>query len=435
MRTENHAMPLNEHEISEQAADWEWLLSSEGEKVLQTLQKRNINDELKRVSFLREKLGLTLVRAALAAEQMKLRERGREKFGDLAEKMFFTPVGLEQSTDRWIAEYKSRRFPADLPIADVCSGIGGDLMAFGRDRKVLGVDFNPLTAKAAEHNLGLVFKNDVPQNDSAELPRGKTVPISAEEFLARYSPDEFPCLHIDPDRRSEGVRASQMAWFEPGQEVIESLLAGRTAAAVKLAPGTKVPSSWINRATELEWIGRNRECRQQVIWFGGIRGSESGGGKHRATLLAAHSSEVLGTFSGAGGLPLSVSEKPEKFVFDLDPVILAAGLEGALARFHGLKSLGPGSLYLTGNEPILNEPFLSCFEILEVLPLDRKQIVRAVRNLEWNQLEIKKRGAVPEPETVRGWFRFPKNGKKGVLILAQFMNFTCAILANRIKFD
>ncbi len=479
-QTESHALPRKDDEISGRIADWEWLLSFEGESVLRTLQKQGISDELKRVVFLREKLGLTPVRAALAAEQLKLRERGREKFGDWAEKMFFTPVGLEQSTDRWIAEYKARRFPAGLPIVDVCCGVGGDLIACGEGRKVLGVDLNPLTAMIARSNLRRIsgeydkissqtacsqnsgpenadssgrtfFMQENPGNSEGGMGRNVSlsssslsssmnfstrtdsdvVAISAEEFAARYLPEEFPCLHIDPDRRGEGVRVSQMTWFEPGQETVELLLKGRVAAAVKLAPGTKVPPSWFLKASELEWIGRNRECRQLVAWFGGDNaGSDV---QCRATLLEAHSSRVLGSFSGKSGIPIVTAEKPGNFVFDPDPVVLAADLTGELARLRQLKGLGAGSLYLTGDFPVLDDPFLSCFEIVQILPLDRKQIVRAVRELKWSRIEIKKRGAVPEPETVRSWFHFPKKGKNGVLILAQFANGNRAILANRMK--
>lgn len=443
-QTDRRALPPKHGDVSEQTADWEWLLSLEGESVLQTLQKQKIADELKRVTFLREKLGLTPRRAALVAEQANLRGRGREKFGDRAEMMFFTPVGLEQSTDRWIAEYKARRFPANLPLVDVCCGIGGDLMAYGAERNVLGVDLNPITAMIARANLRLISSERDGLNEGGEFgKRGEServdlkmtdseiVSISAEEFATRYLPEAFPCLHIDPDRRGEGVRVSQMTWFEPGQETVESLLAGRRYAAVKLAPGTKVPPSWLLKASELEWIGRNRECRQLVVWFCGV--SNSASLQYRATLIEAHSSKVLGTFSGESGFPVEASEVPGRFVFDPDPSILAADLTGALARRRQLKGLGPGSLYLTGDVPIVDDPFLSCFEIIQILPLDRKQITRAVREQEWSQIEIKKRGAVPEPETVRSWLRFPKKGKKGVLILAQFSDRTCAILANRIK--
>ena len=45
---------------------------------------------------------------------------------------FFTPVGWEQATDELIAAYKASRFPADGPVADLCCGIGGDLLVLAR---------------------------------------------------------------------------------------------------------------------------------------------------------------------------------------------------------------------------------------------------------------------------------------------------------------
>ncbi len=80
-----------------------------------------------------EKLRQTLSadRTHLVLEQVELRRRAKEKF-PLAASMFFTPVGLEQATDAWIAHYKAGRFPPSAPVADLCCGIGGDLMALAR---------------------------------------------------------------------------------------------------------------------------------------------------------------------------------------------------------------------------------------------------------------------------------------------------------------
>ena len=95
---------------------------------------------------------LSAERAHLVLEQATLRRRAREKFA-AAEKMFFTPLGLQQSTDEAIADYKAARFgermaekrrdaastPAGRPpsgdlVADFCCGIGGDLMALSASR-------------------------------------------------------------------------------------------------------------------------------------------------------------------------------------------------------------------------------------------------------------------------------------------------------------
>ena len=56
----------------------------------------------------------------------------RVKFA-AAGRMFFTALGLEQATDEVVAAYKARLFARAVggegPVCDLCTGIGGDLMA------------------------------------------------------------------------------------------------------------------------------------------------------------------------------------------------------------------------------------------------------------------------------------------------------------------
>lgn len=401
-----------------------WIFSEEGQTAVQKAAALRGGDEWKRILFLREKLALPPEKAALAAVQVVLRSRGKEKFAELAERMFFTQVGIEQSSDRWIAEYKAKRFPEGVPAADICCGIGGDLLALAAAHPVLGVDRSPMTALAAHFNLTAAQEAGVlPEDADFQI-----FPGMAEEFLERFPAERFPLLHMDPDRRSEGVRTTQIDYFQPEFPVLEKLLEGRRLAAVKLAPGTEIPETWLSRMTEAEWITRNRECRQLIVWFDAEKERK---GDFRATLLETHGAGVLGTFAGKPNLPLPAAEIPGRFLFDPDPSLLAAGLEGDFAQTYALKRLGPGSLYLTGEKPVENA-LAACFEIRCVLPLDRKQIVRAVQESGWSRIEIKKRGAVPEPEEVRKWLKLPKKGGMGTLFLARTASGSLALLANRV---
>ena len=343
--------------------DWKWLFSPEGQEALKLAESLSTRDELKILTFLREKFHLAPEYAALVVQQMNLRERAKAKFPESADRWFFTPVGLEQATDAWVAAYKASRFPKGVPAADVCCGIGGDLAALALDRPVLGVDADPLTAAIAEWNL----QTTVGKNASSE---SRVQAITAEDFLDQTRPEDFPSIHIDPDRRSEGVRTSQLFWFSPGLEVIEELLEGRQTAAVKLAPGTQVPETWLYRADELEWISRGRECRELVVWFReGVHHPD--GALRRATVLKSHSSEVAGTICGRAGVPVPAAGVPGQYIYDVDSSVLAADLEGELARKYDLRRFGEGTVYLTGQE-FIPDSEISCFKILKILPLDKR---------------------------------------------------------------
>ena len=193
----------------------------------------------------------------------------REKFA-AAERMFFTPLGLEQATDEVVAACKAERFPAGGPLADLCCGVGGDLLALAARGPVCGVDRDPIMATIAEANarvtLGCDNRVSVQTNDVRSLD---------------IAP--FTAWHIDPDRRSSGRRTTRVELHEPPPEVIERLLAVCPNGAVKLAPAAALPTGWSERA-ELEWFSSRRECRQLVAWFGNLASRPS---QRQATMLGA----------------------------------------------------------------------------------------------------------------------------------------------------
>jgi len=66
----------------------------------------------------------------------------REKFGEDAARMYFTPEGLEQATRRPVAAHRAARLTAasTRTVVDLGCGIGGDLMATARAGIIFGND-------------------------------------------------------------------------------------------------------------------------------------------------------------------------------------------------------------------------------------------------------------------------------------------------------
>lgn len=408
--------------------DWEWLVSDEAADLL-SLPELATLETFRCLVVLREKYGLSAERASLVALQFSCRQRAVRSFSN-PERMFFLPTSLEQATDEWVAAYKAARFPAQVPVADICCGIGGDLMALAKRGPVIGVDCDAMVARLAQKNL-----ETVPEaGDSTVLA------MTAEAFLETYPAERFPCLHIDPDRRAEGVRTARMEFSAPGVETIDRLLEGRRLVALKLAPGNpcgngegEILERWGDRLLELEWIGRDRQCRQLVAWFGNAEMKQAWEPETRwATILPPHDSRPLRRLAGSAEKPLPPAELPGKFLFDVDSTVLAAKLEGTLAEEYALRAAFPGSIYLTGDCPITDDAALECFEVLEILPFDRKRLKRAIAERNWGILEIKKRGATPTPEEVRKLLKLPKNKHAGTLLLAQTSAGVVAVLAQRV---
>ena len=66
--------------------------------------------------------------------------------------MFFTRPGLEQASAEVIAGHRSARYAGAGLVADLCCGIGGDLVALAAGRDVLAVDRDPLHLRMAQAN-------------------------------------------------------------------------------------------------------------------------------------------------------------------------------------------------------------------------------------------------------------------------------------------
>ena len=77
-----------------------------------------------------------------------------------------------------------------------------------------------------------------------------------------------------------------------------------------------------------------------------------------------------------------------------------AGLLDGFALAHGLSRIAGDVDYLTG-ERLIATPFLSAFQVRDILPLDLKRLRRLIATNEIGTLEIKVRGANVAPETLR----------------------------------
>jgi len=432
--------------------DFHWLLSSEATPWLE-LAAGELEPSVGTVARWRKELSAE--RVHLVLQQAALRQRAREKFADAA-RMFFTPLGLEQATDEAIAGYKAERFAAlkkgtgtsrrgelagepdrslgasplfqqsafGAPVADLCCGIGGDLLALARRGSVVGVDRDPLAALFARANLA-ACRLSFNANSGSAASRSATVQTID---IATFATADCEAWHIDPDRRPDGRRTTRASLHDPPPEAIERLLADCPHGAVKLAPGAVLPDGWEARA-ELEWISSRRECRQLVVWFGGLAGRQ---GTRRATILSTVRERR--TFLGQADLYTPVADRVGRYIFEPDAAVLAAGLCGALAAECGLEAVTAQAAYLTG-EPavhVLHDPALACFEVMDVLPFRIKPLRQWLRDRGMGRVEVKKRGVDIDPQRIVAELQGSGDGRATLLIYKAREKIT-AIVGRRLQ--
>jgi hypothetical protein len=406
--------------------DYAWLASDPAATAALAALADDRRPELQQLNELRK--SLSPERARLVAEQAALRRRAAAKFGPAAAKMFFTSVQLEQATDRTIAAYKADRLAAGRGtrlVHDYCCGIGGDLLAFASRCPAIGWELSPVARLFAEKNLAALPR---------QLLAAPSTTTVREADVSDLTPAADERWHVDPDRRNDGRRSTTLDYHSPGPAVIDRWRAAAPDGVVKLAPASDPPANW-QREGELEWITSHRECRQLVVWFGGLAAAP---GQRRATAVipqrddaGAFATPAVASFVGAVGDHCNYADEPQQFLYEPDPSIIAAGLLSAIAERHSLRSLGAGGTYLTGNDE-LADPLLAGFAIAAALPLRTAAVAQWLAARDVGRVEVKKRGVAIDLEKFRRDLKLRGDGEATVL-LTRAGKRQLAIIAQRLE--
>lgn len=382
-----------------------WLVSDEAAHWLDWLRAQDLK-RMATLARLREELSPEQVAGLL--ELTELRERGKRKFA-AADRMFFTKLGLQQATDEGIAAYKAARFPAAGNLADMCCGIGGDLMALARRAPTTAVD------TSAEHLCFAEANVRAHGGSLAQVVHG----------LAEETPlEEFSAWHIDPDRRPTNQRTVRLEGFRPALDTLQSMLARNPNAAFKLAPASEIPPGW-QAAGQCEWISHHRECKQLMVWLGSL--SEEPG-SCRATKLSGEGQ--IDHFTGMPATRQVKAAQVQAYLLDPDPSLVVSGLLDTLAESLGLARVSPQSQYLTSEQPI-EHPLLQTFEVLVQEKIDSKQLKRAVADAGWAALELKQRGLELNLPKLRKQLK-PRGAGEGTIVFTPTTEGNRAIFCRRL---
>jgi hypothetical protein len=360
------------------------------------------------------RLTFSAQRARLLMEQATLRRQAAKKFGALASRFFFTPQLLEQATDLEIARYKAHRFAlADTPQLrhDYCCGIGGDAAMLAANGPTHAWDLSEIACLLASANLEAVGADArVTQADVAEL-----------------TPAGDDAWHVDPDRRATGSRSTTIEQHSPPPQVIDRWRTASPNGAVKLAPASEAPAHWAADA-ELEWISSNRECRQQVVWFGSL--AEAAGFRRATRLTPDDVVQSRATIAGMPGVDCETAQTPQAYVYDPDAAVLAANLLGELAISQDLATLGAGGAYLTGTRSVYH-PLLQAFAVVEAMPFRAAKVAQVLSQRGVGRVEIKKRGVAVDPEKFRRELKL-RGDNEATVVLTRIGKREIALICERL---
>ncbi|MFI0511460.1 methyltransferase domain-containing protein [Streptomyces sp. WSLK1-5] len=350
------------------------LLTPEGRALLDDVRGTAPADELAVATRLRREHPAELVSAALG--QARLRQRAVAKFGaEDAERMFFTPNGVEQSTRASVATYRALRLRSMgvTSVADLCCGIGGDAIALARAGiRVLAVDRDPLTAAAARANadaLGLAGLIDVREADVTEVDTAS-----------------YDAVFVDPARRGGRGRIFDPEAYSPPLSWAVRAALNAPHAALKVAPG--IPHEAVPAQAEAEWISDGGDVKEAVLWFGTAPGAV------RATLLPGPRT-LLGR-----GLPDPEVRPVGRYLYEPDGAVIRAHLVAEMAQEVEGGLVDPTIAYVT-SDALHPSAYATAYEITDQLPFNVKKLKALLREREVGILTVKKRGSAVEPEELR----------------------------------
>lgn len=356
------------------------LLTPEGRALLDEVRGTRPDQELAVATRLRRAHPAGLVSAALA--QARLRQRAVAKFGDTdAERMFFTPNGVEQSTRTAVAAYRSEQFRAlgVRSVADLCCGIGGDAIALARAGiRVLAVDRDPLTAAVARANAAALGLSELIEVREADVTGVDTTPYDA--------------VFVDPARRGGRGRVFDPEAYSPPLSWAVETARGAPCAALKIAPG--IPHETVPAEAGAEWISDGGDVKEAVLWFGAEAGAGAGPGTVRATLLPGPR-----TLTGRG-LPDPEVRPVGDYLYEPDGAVIRAHLVAEVAEEVGGGLLDATIAYVTGDE-LRPTQYATAYRVTDRLPFNVKKLKALLREREVGVLTVKKRGSAVEPEELR----------------------------------
>lgn len=372
------------------------------------------------------------------------RARARAKFGERARTLMLTQEASEQATRPVIAHYRADRL-AQVPglVADLGCGIGSDTAVYAAARgSAVAVELDPLTASFAAANLAFCPRARVYSGDvTAYAPASGT---GAEALLTDGAGASPAILWLDPARRElRGAKKAQTERlfdpeaFSPPFSFVLGLVRTGVPMGVKLGPGfphegIPSPEDIASEANptprvEAEWIQSEGSLAELVLWFNALAqegvartatsvhelpadpadkvSSAAEATDEVADLLPPYEAvsfrSALTAAEAAQSVEVPVSlPQPGEYLLEPAPAIVRSHLVAEFAQSIGAQLLDEHLAYLRSAEPV-DHPLVACYEVLEEIPLQEKQLKRWVREQGFTALTIKKRGVDIVPEQLR----------------------------------
>ena len=392
------------------------LLTAQGQELLSRLAAEGPGQDGASLALavrLRRDYPASLVATAMA--QQELRRAAEAKFSRAAQ-MLFTRAGYEQSSSETVARYRAGRLMSARRVADLCCGIGGDLIALAAASDVLAVDRDETHARLALHNAAVYGRADHVTAVVADVRDVRLAGLDAVfiDPARRSGPGTAAAGAVPAGTARAGTgpagagRRFRAGESEPPLDWCVALASQVGAVCVKAAPG--IPGGLIPPDWEAEFIAEARDLKEAVLWSPSLATAppasapDGAGGRRRATVLAAAAAGQPPrsyTLTARPGAPVPLRE-PGEYLLDPNPAVTRAGLVEDLARGLGedVAKIDPRIAFLTLGRDV-RTPFARTLRVQHSAPWNEKQFAKRLRELDVGAADIRRRGLAGDVDQIR----------------------------------
>lgn len=325
-------------------------------------------------------------------EIAKCRIKAREKFGELADKLFFDEEGLRYATPPVVAEYRAKRLGCKS-VADVSCGVGVQLIFF---------------SKHMEHAVGVekdFFRVELARLNALSMDCSNLALIRGDAFDEKMIKGfDVECVFSDPSRLPE-EKVRRLETLQPNPVEIYRLYQVKTGRiAFELPPQISRENITING--EKEYTSLNFRLNRLALYTGEL-----------ATCDVSAVSLPTGERVTDEDEPLSLgkSNKVKDYLYEVDVTVTKAGL---LSNFLG-KIGFEGFLVQTGKRRTLlsssilyKSAFLRAYVVRETSVFSLDNVRKALKRLNAKKVTLRFGIDAEDYWRFRKKLEFDLNGEK-----------------------
>lgn len=314
-------------------------------------------------------------------------------------------LALEQSTARDIGTWKSKLWPANSRMLDLCCGMGGDSLFLPESISVTGIDLDPFRCEMYAINT-----QQVGTSRNAVLANALDAPIKADFF------------QIDPARRTKiGDNQRKSMEMTPSIAEIMTILPQFHGAMLKLPPGFPVDELPPNSSRI--YIGSHNDCRECLVLLGSLATQNTG---EISAVCMPNGEMISASFEQVETTKLP-SQPLGKFLIEPNPTLVRSHLFPIWARDHGMWQIDSQIAYLSCDVVPPASPWFSSFRVIDSCTLNTGKVKQMFKLHGIKPTTLKKRGIEVDPVEELRKLK-PESGIPGTLFYTRIQNEKMAIL-------